>query len=361
MLDFIASLDLDILREDLSSATAGVVVFLATLILTKPLAYLLTRYLKRALKFSNLDLAHEIVERSKGPIFYIIFALGIYLSIKIILLPTEVEFFVERMLKTIITFSLFTVLFRSIDPFGIFFRRLDEVFDRRSSRDIQFIVQKILKSLVIFVAIISVLQIWNINVIAFLGGLGIAGIAVALAAQDTLKNLFGSLTILLDRTFSRGDYILTKDVEGTVEYIGTRTTTIRSPDRAQLFVPNSQLMNSSITNYSRRPNRRIRWRIALPNNIPTKTLMALMEDLRKILDTTDSIQDDPEGRSNIIALEEFEEGTIKLFCQFFSVEPSLYDTLQMRQEVVLQFLTTFEKHGVQMAHPTSYVKMENVG
>jgi MscS family membrane protein len=109
----------------------------------------------------------------------------------------------------------------------------------------------------------AVFQEWGFNVAAVLGSLGLVGMAVALGAQDFIKNMFAGLTIFLDQVFEKGNWIKTPDVEGTVEEIGFRATKVRQFDKALVTLPNSKLANEALINYSRMTNRRIHWMIGV--------------------------------------------------------------------------------------------------
>src|SRR5262249_35855949 len=107
------------------------------------------------------------------------------------------------------------------------------------------------KLLFIVLAVLVIVQEWGYDPSGLIAGLGIGGLAISLAAQDTVKNLFGFTTIVGDQPFTVGDFIKTADVEGTVEHVGVRSTRIRRQDQAYVTVPNSVLANSAILNWSR--------------------------------------------------------------------------------------------------------------
>ena len=122
---------------------------------------------------------------------------------------------------------------------------------------------KVAKFVVVCLGIASVFQEWGFNVAAILGSLGLVGMAVALGAQDLIKNMFAGLTIFLDRIFEKGNWIKSPDVEGTFEEIGFRATKIRRFDKALVTIPNSKLAGEALINFSRIIQRRIYWSIGV--------------------------------------------------------------------------------------------------
>lgn len=137
--------------------------------------------------------------------------------------------------------------------------------------------------LIVAFAIVIVVQEWGYDVSALVAGLGIGGLAISLAAQDTIANLFGFSMIVGDRPFVVGDYIKTPDVEGKVEYVGLRSTRIRSPEQALVTVPNKQLANSVVTNWSRLTKRLIDFSLRLTRETSRQQIEDLMHEVRTML------------------------------------------------------------------------------
>ncbi len=132
-------------------------------------------------------------------------------------------------------------------------------------------------------AFISLLYNVGVNVTAFIASLGLGGLAFALAAKDTVANLFGSIAIMMDGSIRVGDWIKVNDVEGIVEDIGMRTTKIRKFNKAIVAVPNSQIANSNIINYSRRRVRRIKMFIGVTYNTRKEQMQKILDDISSLL------------------------------------------------------------------------------
>ena len=151
-----------------------------------------------------------------------------------------------------IAFTIFSAIFRILDPLSILLDRSITLFGSPSMHEtVKGFFVKVAKFVVVCLGIAAVFQEWGFNVAAVLGSLGLVGMAVALGAQDFIKNMFAGLTIFLDRVFEKGNWIKTTDVEGTVEEIGFRATKVRQFDKALVTIPNSKLANEALINYSR--------------------------------------------------------------------------------------------------------------
>jgi MscS family membrane protein len=131
--------------------------------------------------------------------------------------------------------------------------------------------------------VVVVLEQWGYNVAALAAGLGIGGLAFALAAQSTLANLFGFTMIVGDRPFGVGDHIRTSDIEGTVEHVGLRSTRIRQADQAMVTIPNGKVADSVILNLSRLKKRLIQFTLRLPNETSSVQMQSLLQTLREML------------------------------------------------------------------------------
>jgi MscS family membrane protein len=145
------------------------------------------------------------------------------------------------------------------------------------------LVRRTLRVFLIIITVMYVFKVFGADIGAWLAGLGIAGIAVSLAAQDSLKNLFGSITILLDRPFKIGDRIICTGYEGVIEDIGFRSTKVRTTAGHLVSIPNANVVNSPIENISRRPGIRRNFTITLPADLPAKKLKQAAAIVREIL------------------------------------------------------------------------------
>lgn len=148
-----------------------------------------------------------------------------------------------------------------------------------------------LRASIVVLGFFVILSFWVSNLTGIVAGLGIGGLALSLAAQDTIGNFLGSVSILIDGTFSVGDFIETVDFSGTVEEIGVRTSKVRDFNGARVSVPNKILAQSIVTNATERQTRRIEVRVTVPPFVPIDALVTFQERLRKMLASETDIQE----------------------------------------------------------------------
>ncbi len=170
-----------------------------------------------------------------------------------------------------------------IDLVATYFHKLASRTENRFDDLLIPLLHKSAKVVITLLAFLFVAQAMGSNLAALLTGLGIGGLALALAAKDTLANLFGSITVLLDRPFQIGDWICMGKVEGTVEEVGFRSTRVRTFYDSVISVPNSNLTNSEIDNYGRRSFRRFTTKIGITYDTPPECIEAFCEGIRQII------------------------------------------------------------------------------
>jgi len=214
------------------------------------------------------------------------------------------------------------------------------------------VVSGVMRFLLIALAVLIVAQEWDFSISGLLAGLGLGGLAFALAAKDMLANLFGGLVILLDHPFSIGDWIRAGDVEGTVENISFRSLKVRTFDRAVVTVPNSMVAGAPIYNYSRMGGkRRIEFPLTLEYGYPPERLEACAAQIRALLKRDGTV----ESGSAIVALDSLgDSGPVyKVIC--CTNQTDYGDFLLERGRLYGEILRILEKEKINLAYPTSAV------
>jgi len=176
-------------------------------------------------------------------------------------------------------------------------------------------------------------------------GLGVGGIAVALALQNILGDVFASMSILLDKPFVTGDFITVDELMGTVEHVGLKTTRLRSLSGEQLVFANSDLLKSRIRNYQRMEERRVAFAVRLAYPTPAEKLAAIPAIVREIIDAQELARF---GRSHFKSF-----GTFSLdFENVYYVKSPDYDTyMDVQQAINLAICRRFQEEGIEFAHP----------
>ncbi|MBI5428548.1 MAG: mechanosensitive ion channel family protein [Nitrospinae bacterium] len=187
------------------------------------------------------------------------------------------------------------------------------------------------------------------NITALVAGLGVGGIAVALAVQNILGDLFASLTIVIDKPFVIGDFIVVEDFMGTVEHIGLKTTSVRSLSGEQIVFPNSNLLQSRVRNYKRMTERRMVFSIGVVYQTPAGKLKAIPEMIREIVESQQGVRFD---RSHF---KEYGDSSLSFETVYYVLSPDYNVFMDTQQSVNLAIFERFEKEKIEFAYPTRTV------
>jgi MscS family membrane protein len=212
-----------------------------------------------------------------------------------------------------------------------------------------------LQIIIFFITMVVIIQQWGYDVSALLATLGIGGLAISLAAQDTLSNMVAFTAIVGDRPFVVGETIRTKDVEGTVEQVGVRSTRIRQGDQAVVTVPNNMLATSAILNWSRLNKRQINVTVGILYGPSADQLEVLLRRLREMLSEWEKV----DKETVVVNLTEFGPDSLKVLVRCFI---NLADWAQFTQEqerILLQIMRIIDEVGMQIAFPSQRLYIEN--
>jgi MscS family membrane protein len=214
--------------------------------------------------------------------------------------------------------------------------------------------RKSFKVLVTILGIIFFASNFNINVTSLVAGLGLGGLAIALAAQDTLSNFFGSITVLLDRPFHVGDWVVIGgEIEGTVEELGFRSTRIRTFYNSVIIVPNSKLISTHVDNMGERQYRRIREKISIDFETPPDKIEAFCEGIREL------IRNHPYTRKDNynVWLDEFSGGSFNILLNCFLIAPDWSTEAREKHRLLLDIIRLAYELGIQFGLPSQAIYM----
>ncbi len=215
------------------------------------------------------------------------------------------------------------------------------------------LIQKCLKTFAVCAGVIFFADVFDLEVTAIVGGLGLGGAALAFASQDTLSNLFGSLTVLADRPFEIGDWIVSDGVEGTVENVGMRSTRVRTFYNSLITLPNSRLTTSVVDNMGRRQFRRFNTSIGVQYDTTPEQIDAFCEGIREI------IRRHPYTRKDYfqVYLNSFGASSVDILLYMFFECSDWPTELRERHRLLIDVMKLAEKLGVQFAFPTQTLHM----
>ena len=193
------------------------------------------------------------------------------------------------------------------------------------------------------------------DVLKLAAGVGIGGLAFALAAQDTVANLFGSVNIFVDRPFQIGDVVTVGGVSGVVEEVGFRSTRVRTFHNSLVTIPNSQITNANVDNLGMRHQRRQKFMVGFTYDATAEQLSAWVEAVRAVLEATDEVADGPTVHVNDLGAS-----SIDVLVQYHLVTDSWDDELTLRSTHILAFMRLAEEHGLSFAFPSTSVYVEQL-
>lgn len=311
---------------------------------------------KVAGKAGKEALAQRLIRPITNPMsFLIVFAI-FDIFFPALLFPVTITQYVLLFIQIAQPVFIVMIAYRLIDFFSVYVERAAD--KTKSTLDNQFIPlgRKTLKGIVVTFGILYALSIIGVNITALLTGLSIGGIAIGLAAQDTIKNLFGSLTIFIDRPFQLKDWIVADGIDGMVEEIGFRSTRIRTFHDSLIYIPNGVLATLTVDNMGMRVYRRFTTRLTITYDTPPEIIEAFVYGLRKI------IADHPDTRKNAsyVYLNNFAAVSLEiLFYTFFNVK-TWKEELRCKHEIMLSIMRLAEELGVRFAFPTQTVFIEEM-
>ncbi|MBT7760254.1 MAG: mechanosensitive ion channel, partial [Rhodospirillaceae bacterium] len=227
-------------------------VFIVFLILRRIFTRIVLAILGNITRRTVTQFDDELIAALEQPLRFVFIIVGIYAATQVVSFPEQIDVLLTRVVRSLIAFAIFWTLYRFVAPLSFLIDKAFGAFGRSTLGDsLKEFVAKLARFVIAVVGVVAILEEWQFNVGAVLGGLGLVGMAVAFGAQNMIANLFAGVTIFLDGIFEKGDWIRGGGVEGTVEEIGFRTTKIRRFDKALTTIPNDKLAGDAVINFSR--------------------------------------------------------------------------------------------------------------
>ena len=290
------------------------------------------------------------------PLNYMWLAGMILVTTLILDLQDSLEAFLNRIGSSLIIFAFYLLAYRLVDYFTrnplILSRTLNFPIDQKLIPFIQTGARIVLIGL----AFVVIMNEWGYDVNGFIAGLGIGGLAIALAAQDTLANLFGFTTIISDQPFVEGDYIRSSTVEGTVITVGLRSTRIRQLDQAFVTVPNSVLTSDGILNWSRLSKRRFDTTLGITYDADAQTMRRLLDELREMLEKRDHVQSD----SVVARFINFGDSALEILIRCYINLADWGEFTAEKEAINLEIMELVSNIGLSMAFPTQSLYIEHL-
>jgi len=329
-------------------------IILLTYIVRKIVGYLFENWLHRLAQKTSWEIDDRMIPAMRGPVGWLIFVLGLFIALTVLKMSPEWDRAIVLMVKAATLTIVFWGVLRAMDVFA---QTAMEIAESRGSGVHGFVplIQKAARTFLIIIAVIIVAQNMGYSVSSLLAGLGIGGLAVALAAQETLGNFFGSVSLVADRPFRVGDWIqVGSKVDGDVEEIGLRSTKVRTWSKSLMSIPNKVLANEIIENWSKMPKRRVKQYIGVTYNTPADAMHELVEDIKQLLKEDEGVQQD----FILVNFTDFGESSLQILVYYFTSTTAWLAHMDIRQRINIKIMKAVEARGASMAFLTRSLQFE---
>jgi small-conductance mechanosensitive channel len=297
------------------------------------------------------DLVAELIRRIR---FFFLFPVSVYLGSKVLSLSGKADDILGKIVTIAVIFQAAvwgSVLFDYALARAGGGKEAAEGEDKTKLAALGFVFRIALWSVVLLLALDNL----GIKVTALIAGLGVGGIAVALAVQNVLGDLFASLSIVLDKPFAIGDFILVDDLQGTVEHIGLKTTRVRGLGGEQLVFANSDLLKSRIRNYKRMEERRIAFTVGVIYQTPPDKLERIPGIIREVVEAQENCRFD---RAHFAAFGNF---ALNFETVYYVTDADYAVYMDVQQAINLGLFRRFREEGIAFAYPTQRIFIEPGG
>ncbi len=317
-------------------------------VIARPIAFLL----RRSSAPDRMDMLLQLIQ---GPVNLLVIALALSVATNIILPDRAMLEFSTRLTRSVV---IVAAALLGINAVGMFFtsgRILTNLTGIVIEEQLVPFIRWSIKAIIVALAVVIFLQEWNYDITGLVAGLGLAGLAFSLAAQETLADLFAFSTIVSDRPFEVGEYIVTPNAEGFVVAIGPRSTRIRRPDQAYVTLPNSLIAKQHVVNWSRLTRRQINFVLNMANSTRSAEMRLLLVRLRAMLQAHELV----EPETVVVYFNEFGDNALSIVIRCY-LPVQDWVALQVEREAInLKILEIIEGLGLSIASSSHSVHIES--
>ncbi len=345
-----------LLRELILNLILILICVLIIVVLRWVLTWILLRPLRIAVRRTKTEIDDELLNQSLTPVRIAVVGLGVIFTVNLFQFGQEAQQVAETVGRSLIIGSVFFALIRMFEVVSLhpaFFRQITGL--TIPDRLLPFL-NTVVKYVIIALGAIFVLQELDFDVAALIASLGVVGIGISLASQDTVGNLFGFAAIVSDDPFKVGDFVRTPDVTGIVEHVGMRSTRIRQLDQVLATVPNNLLTNAIVMNLSRMEKRRLDVTLTFTYSSTSQQLRAAIAAIRDLLLKTDNV--DPE--SVIVHFVDFNSSSldVRVICQVLLADWREFTAL--KEALLLEIMGIAEELDISFAFPSRSIYIEDM-
>ena len=349
MADFLAQ---TFYGNSIAAWSLAAVIAVASILVGKAVYWVMSGVARKATNRTDNEMDDFVIDTIDEPVVVVVTVLGFWIAVQTLTLPESFRDFLWAATQAAMVLSIAWMLARLWDAFvaGVL-RPLVESSDTDLDDQLLPIARKAGKSAIWIVGVIVALNNAGYDVMALIAGLGIGGLALAMAAKDTVANVFGGFTIFTDRPFAMGDRIVVSGFDGSVSEIGIRSTRLRTLAGREVTIPNSKFADSPVENISREPSRKIVLSLGLTYDTSAEQIRRAMEVLGEIVEA----QGEDTTGDPIIGFNSFGDFALGITLIYYITKGS--DLMAVQTAVNLAILERFDAAGLEMAFPTQTIHM----
>lgn len=315
-------------------------------------------------RYSGEASGKEFHDLIKKPFHWFLFLIVAYIAVSQLDFPESwaakpgkkysPELIVHIIYEIVLIASITWMIMRVVDFFGLILQHRAAKTESRLDDQLLPFFRDALKIIIVIMSFFFILAtVFKVNVVTLIGGLGIGGLAVALAAKETLENLLGSFTIFLDKPFIVGDHVRVGNVQGHVHSIGLRSTRIRTLDKTLVTVPNKKMVDAELENITERSLWRVKFNIGLLYSTSNEQLQNIIQQIKKALDNHEMISSDP-----MVAFDQFGPSSMDVQIVYFVLSGSPDKAAQVKEQINFTIMKIVRENGTDFAFPTTSVFLE---
>ena len=358
-----------LLEELLGNTMQDYAWFIGAILLGLIFKKIISKYFSRLLykiinkKYSDIGI-EKIDSLLTKPISLCIMLSIIYLGSSHIQYPPEwnlvdknqigLKMLISKGFSLLFLYSIFWILLKLIDLIGIILYKKAELTENKMDDQlIPFIIEIARIMIYIFAIFIIMGNVFNVNIAALATGLGIGGIALAMASKESLENLLGSFTIFFDRPFTVGDVVTVGSITGSVEKVGFRSTRIRTFDKSLVTLPNKKMIDAELDNLGMRPVRRVKFNVGLTYETSSDQIKAIVSDIQEMINKHPKT-----NQSGKVRFQEFGSSSLDIMVMYYVNSPRWDDLIDVKEDINYKIMEIIKKHKSDFAFPSTTVYLQ---
>ena len=329
-------------------------ILILSFVVVKMLYWIFSNVIRRLTSKTKTNLDDVLIDKLEKPLTYLVLILGYWISIHYLVFKEEVEIVLENVAYFLLVIDVTAILSRIVDALiSEVIMPITEKSDSSFDNQLIPVIQKGVRSIIWILGIIIGLDNIGFDITAMIAGLGIGGLALALAAQDSVKNIFAGIMIFLDKPFRIKDRIQVDGFDGIVEEVGLRSTRLRTLEGRIVTIPNSRFTDNSVTNVTSQPTLKVKLNLGLTYDTDENQMQKAIDILEDIVKEQEAITDDYAAGFN--GFGDFSLNI--LFIYYVKPDSHWLDTQTLVNKEILR---RFNKEGLEFAFPTQTILKKDI-